>query len=629
MRSLVTIAAIAVLVLAVALPVSAQAPRKDVIWARTTSTAPTLDGVLNEFAWTKAESVQVGFRRDNGVPGSGWKIEAGILPSDSTNATLKFLVSGNQLWMGAVVRDKSIGGSSQFNRFDGFLMALKDHASLGAPKPPAEYMYSWWLEGGTDPQPPGQLPFFKGRWAELPVGSPRTPEQIAAWDARTVVHGTSNTDVGMDTDYTVEMRFDLGVMGYDVARTQGDIVEFNVSIYDNDWFWPFAPQQSAYRSWWQSPWGNDMWYNEVRIHAKPSVTINTVTLPTIGPELRVLSGANFAAPTIDGSLGEAVWNAIPGFDIRYGDDALRASYPAVGPYRSGQWQPEVNGGIAPIADGGDATIKFFHRDNNLYLAFDVRDQVVQDHPDPLRWDGFYVNLNDIVLRHEDHNLLGRRISFHVAANGTATPADYLLTLIQQGKGQVALALKPGTTVDTLGTNIDTGYTAELRIDLTGLSYPSGLGDRTLWIGINHLDGDSFEFPSDSYATQTWWFREREHQCCPVWAYMDPNAMVGVGDSAPPVPQALMIIGADPNPYSSHTAVQYALAVGGLVNLEVYDIQGRLLERRALGMREPGSHTVTLNGEGRAAGVYHYRLVVNDLRTGAASSSAYGRVVHLK
>ena len=38
---------------------------------------------------------------DAGIPGSGWKLEAGMLPDDPTNATLKFLVVGNQLYLGA------------------------------------------------------------------------------------------------------------------------------------------------------------------------------------------------------------------------------------------------------------------------------------------------------------------------------------------------------------------------------------------------------------------------------------------------------------------------------------------------------------------------------------------------
>ena len=42
----------------------------------------------------------------------------------------------------------------------------------------------------------------------------------------------------LDTGYTVEMRFDLTVMGYDVTQPGGDVVEWNISVYDTDWFWP-------------------------------------------------------------------------------------------------------------------------------------------------------------------------------------------------------------------------------------------------------------------------------------------------------------------------------------------------------------------------------------------------------
>jgi len=49
---------------------------------------------------------------------------------------LKFLTVGNQLYMAATVRDSSIGGSSVFNKFDGFLMSLKNHSSSSHPSPP-------------------------------------------------------------------------------------------------------------------------------------------------------------------------------------------------------------------------------------------------------------------------------------------------------------------------------------------------------------------------------------------------------------------------------------------------------------------------------------------------------------
>jgi len=112
------------LLLVVAAPALAQS-RPDAIWARSTAGAPiTLDGVLDEPAWALAESTTIRFGPDSGVPGSGYKFEAGSLPNDSTRAVLKFLTVGNQLYMSANVKDRSIGGSELFNRFDGLLMDL-------------------------------------------------------------------------------------------------------------------------------------------------------------------------------------------------------------------------------------------------------------------------------------------------------------------------------------------------------------------------------------------------------------------------------------------------------------------------------------------------------------------------
>jgi len=514
------------------LSASASAPREDVIWARVASGPITLDGVLNEPSWAQAESKSIYFREDNGIPGSGFKFEGGKVPIDSTRATLKFLVYGDTLYMGAVVPDQSIGGSTIFNRFDALLMSLKNHSNpLDAPKPPAEYFYTWWQPDTTihDPQPAGASPIFIGHWAELPWGSPRTPEQIANWNAVTVVDGLSNSDAVLDVGYTVEMKFALAPMGYDVTQPGGDIIEWNISIYDCDWFWPIDVSKfSANRVWWQGPWGNDDWYSEVRIHADPTVTVNSGPVPEVGPELTILE-SGYDPPVIDGQLTETVWSTgIPHtFDIRYGDYDLRQTYEGVGPDRAGQYQPTVNGGQAAVLDPADATVKIFFKGNFLYFGFDVRDQVVQYHPDFNRWDGFLITINDRATRGPDQELLGRRLSFQVAADGTASPEDYLNTMVTDGNAQVAITLKPGTTVDTLGLSPDTGYTAELALDLTALGYPDGLGDGALFLGVNLLDGDSFTPYTDSYGTRTWWYREYEGECCPVWADLRRTTSVGV------------------------------------------------------------------------------------------------------
>jgi hypothetical protein len=628
MRALSIVALI--LTCAAALPITseAQTVREDMIWARTSPAPITLDGVLDEAAWSAAESFDIRFGHDSGIPGSGWKIESGaFFPNDSTHATLKFLVHDNQLYLGAVVNDASVGGSKDFNRFDGLLMALKDRANgtVGS-KPPSEYFYAWWYPESVDPQPAGQSPTFIGRWSEFPPGSPRTPDQIAAWDAVTVVDGLSNDDSVIDTGYTVEMRFSLTEMGYDVTQPGGDIIEWNLGIYDCDWFWPFAPATfGANRVWWQSPWGNAAWYNEVRIYARPDVT-TTSSLPHVGADFIVPEIA--ATPTIDGQLSEGVWAnpLVYEFDIRFDDLGLRDGYPAVGPYRAGQYQPDVNGGADFVADPADATVKMFFQDETLYLGFDVRDEVVQFHPSFDRWDGFLVTMNHRVDLGPDNNLDGKRLSFQVNADGTALAQDYLLSLVQAGDAEVAVALNPGTTVDTLGVDTDSGYTAEMAIDLTAMGYPVGLGDGYLFLGVNHLDGDSYFISGDAYGTRTWWFREYENDCCAAWGYLAPVEATGVETIAAVADggfaQAL------PNP-SRDPRIRFSVPQRSRVALEVFDIAGRRVEARSLGILDAGMREVPLQLRNPSAGVYLYRLKMIDPSHGSLTSTLQGKVTVLR
>jgi hypothetical protein len=611
-----------------AVAVQAQAVREDAIWARTTSAPITLDGVLNEAAWAAAESKTIEFGVDPGIPGSGWKMEAGWPPTDITFATMRFLTKDNQLYIGFEVNDQSIGGSKDWARFDGFLMGLKDHAVAGYPKPVSEYFYSWWNPDTIDPQPTTQQPTFIGRWGVWPPSSgARTPEQIAAWDAVTVVDGLPNSDTANDVSYTVEMRFDLGVMGYDATQAGGDIVEWNCSIYDTDWFWPIdALRFSSTRTWWQAPWGNAVWYNEVRIHADPVVTTASGPAPVIEPEI-VINTLGTAA-TIDGVLNEAVWSdpGIFSIDIRWGDDALRETYPGVGRHRAGQYQPPINGGTAFVVDPADATVKMYVKDDTLYMGFESRDMVVQYHPDFSRWDGFLVSINDRDERGGDNNLQGQRLSFQVGPDGAGIPQDYLASMIAETTAELAVSLMAGTVVDTLGLAPDTGFTAELALDLTALGYPVGLGDRAFFPGVTLLDGDSFTPYTDSYGTRTWWYREYEGNCCAAWGHIGVGTTAvndgGQGDGYAAAQQLLNA--------SSHPMIMYSLPQRSQVVFEVFDVRGRTIERRPLGVQDGGQFTIPLfEASDHGAGVYLYRLQMVDPESGALRETLRGKTIYLK
>ncbi len=632
------ILAIVLIALASASVVQAQPPRKDVWWARSTAGAPiTLDGILNEPAWALAESIKIVWQQDTGIPGSGWKAEGGILPVDPLRATLRFLTNGNRLYMAIQVADGSIGGSELFNRFDGLLMQIKDRTTGSHPASPAEYLYSWWHPEAASPRAPGVMPGFRGKFGAQDTVA-RTPQQIDMWNAVTKVTGVSNADDvtggnpdSSDSHYAVEMMFNLDGVGYDITGIGGDVVPFNISIYDCDWFWPPTFFLSANRTWWQGPWGNAPGYNSVRIYARPSVTINSGALPTVAPELVIPNGADLPAPVIDGQLNDAVWSLAPHFDIRYGDEPLRLTYPSVGKEFAGWYQPPIAGNLAFITDRADCTIYYFFREDTLYLGFDVRDQYVQYSNIEDLYDGFRVSLNEYSLREgQDHVLQGRRLSFQVGPTGSLKPLDYLATLRDTlGGARAQIYLKPGTVIENPAVNIDNGYQAELAVNLTKLGYPPGRGDGRLFLGITEFDGDQFEVAEDTYGNRAWWFREYDNTSGPAWCYMKPTwSVTDVAEEPRANVSRLTLRGAAPNPFRVGTYVRFSLPQAANVKFEVFDVAGRRVASLTRERLAAGEQQIPVLGRDWAAGVYLYRLRTYDPVSNATLATATGRMVRL-
>jgi len=68
----------------------------------------------------------------------------------------------------------------------------------------------------------------------------------------------------------------------------------------------------------------------------------------------------------------------------------------------------------------------------------------------------------------------------------------------------------------------------------------------------------------------------------------------------------------PNPYREQANIRYSVASRGLIELWIYDIQGRLVSKIQDGMREPGSYTLKWDGKNNmgqtlASGIYIVKL----------------------
>ncbi|MDP2365084.1 MAG: hypothetical protein Q8M94_15110, partial [Ignavibacteria bacterium] len=531
------------------------APRQDVMWARTVPAGTiTMDGVLNETAWSQAESITIVYGEQGTLPTSGWKKEtAGGVGevTDPTHATIKFLVSSdNQLWLAFDIPDSSINGYG-WPSWDGILMSIKDKADLDpltTSAKAAEYMYTFWTTGLPSELPVvGSYPRFIGKYGNF-TDTTRTPEQRAAWDAKTVINGISN-DAGRDESWVIEMRIDLASVGYDVTDADGDLIGLNFSIWDCDYLFESDPlKKNASRTHYQSPWGNTNANNVVRVYAKPDIGL-TSTLPTIAPDLIIPNGAAYPDPVIDGKPDETVWAGAYTFDLGWDIETLRQNYPGVGKFMSAHFQPELGGNPRPpILDPSSAQIKMFFKDKYLFLSAAITDGRVQGSEVYDAIDGLQLMIGHRSEVNEDNNMVFKQLRGNFNAAGIGTAYDYLATLMDSGKAEFGVSLTGATTVN-VNTDIDEGYSIEMKIDLTGLGYPADLGDKLIFTGIVLADGDSFEDPLSNYGTRAWWFREHGGGPVTTWGVLDPNTPVGVEDErVTVVPNSIQLLGNYPNPF---------------------------------------------------------------------------------
>jgi len=84
--------------------------------------------------------------------------------------------------------------------------------------------------------------------------------------------------------------------------------------------------------------------------------------------------------------------------------------------------------------------------------------------------------------------------------------------------------------------------------------------------------------------------------------IDPNSVGEEGD----LPSEFAV-SAYPNPFNAQVRLQYSLPSYKDVTYAIYSIDGRLVERQALGGQIPGHHEITWNAEGAASGVYLVRF----------------------
>ena len=359
-------------------------PRKDYVWARDINGATmTVDGVLNEAVWAKAESLVVKYGVMDGNPSSGWKTTVGTgATTDGPNVVFKFLAdkTTNMLYIAMIAKDSSIGGNGWENA-DGLLGGIYERnqrATNGVTE--QKDIFMTWIDSSGK----GQGPNLKG--GDLP--------SRGILKAAYKIQGVANSDtdatgkIVADTGYVYEMSVSLDSLGYNANTATTDAIQATFCVWDGDWL--KLPNAIGMKAWFMNEWGNDGGAGAGRILVRNDVNVNTAVLPAYGYDLTIPNAANYAAPTIDGNMSEDVWNHVPSVSLQFGNSGIKAAYPTIGPDRSGQWVPV--GPATPI-DPGLAKVKMFFKGDILYVGADVSDASLVSANGDDKLDALQVSMN--------------------------------------------------------------------------------------------------------------------------------------------------------------------------------------------------------------------------------------------
>ena len=108
---------------------------------------------------------------------------------------------------------------------------------------------------------------------------------------------------------------------------------------------------------------------------------------------------------------------------------------------------------------------------------------------------------------------------------------------------------------------------------------------------------------------------------PTKLYFNTSCTTGIEESDALLP-GLVLLGSDPNPFSSVTRITYNVSVPGRVLLTVYDVQGRKVRTLVDEFRSRGVHSAEFEARDLASGVYLYRLIAG--RTARSGSMLLAR-----
>jgi hypothetical protein len=180
------------------------------------------------------------------------------------------------------------------------------------------------------------------------------------------------------------------------------------------------------------------------------------------------------------------------------------------------------------------------------------------------------------------------------------------------------------------TNVDAGYSAELRIDLDKLGYTPQQASVQATFVI--FDPDGFQHPMNEWDHtigsfyKSWWGSEWGG----VYRTLTMDVTTGVEQNNGSAIPAVFALGQNfPNPFNPATTFAFDLPVPSHVVLKVYDMLGREVATVVDHTLLAGSHQMPFQAGHLSSGVYLYRITADPASGTGSQFTSVRRFVLIK
>jgi len=211
---------------------------------------------------------------------------------------------------------------------------------------------------------------------------------------------------------------------------------------------------------------------------------------------------------------------------------------------------------------------------------------------------------------------------YVGVNSSLAAMDNFI-LIGQGYDGISVIDVTDLANPTLTTTISDNWVSDIATQSNYLFIANGPGGMLIQNMENISSPETIAFFDDNIDAQVIAVQNEIvflSDACKGLSIIEPVDVLDVNFNS--LPKTFRIDQIYPTPFNPITNIRFELALAAPVELHIYDLRGRLVHSRDMGMLQPGNHTLIWDGSDQPSGVY-----IVEVRSGI--QNARKKVVLLK